>query len=125
MIYAIIDRKLLKAANFKEMVRLLNDISFDEVCNKKDYMFNVAERVRKLYKIYIENYKYEGFVRALDKLTIINLLKCSDCDAFFLDNTSDEYYCAKGIIKDFNKNRADCMFMINKLIKKANTEIIS
>ena len=118
MIYVKADRKILVAMSWKEMVRQLHAISFDSADNKKDYMFNVAARVKQMYDEYVENYRYEGFVRALSKLGIITLFKCSECDHFCMRIHSDEYYCSKGIKTDFNPRKVDCPFMTNKLILK-------
>jgi len=118
MIYVFVDRKLLQSSSWKRMVRLLRNISFDETKDKKEYMYNVAERVYKLYVRFIDNYNFEGFVRALDKLNIITIQKCCNCDHFCINIHTKQYYCSKGIKKDFDPKTVICPFMINKLIRK-------
>jgi len=118
MIYVRADRKILAAKTWKEMVRILYVISFDTARNKKEYMFNVARRIKKLYEEYIENYRYEGFVRALSKLGIITVLKCADCDNFCMSAHTCGYYCSIGVRKNFSPSNVECPFMNNKLIRK-------
>ena len=118
MIYAICDRKLLKAETFKEMVMHIRNISFDSSRNKKEFMFNVAKRVENLYDKYIESYHYKEFIFALDKLTIIHIIRCSDCDYFCLNITSDEYFCSLCIKSNFHRKKWDCPFMFNKYTRK-------
>ena len=118
MIYVKVDRKLIVAESYKEMVLKLKNISFDGARYKKEYMFNVAKRVRMLYDLYIEIYKYQGFVKALSKLGIISLIKCSDCDHFCMKIKTDDYYFSKGIKEDFDPDNVECPFLINKLIQK-------
>ena len=118
MIYVLVERKLLQSTSWKGMVRLLKNISFDKARNKKEYMFNVAERVYKLYEHFIDNYNFEGFVRALDKLNIIHIQRCSDCEHFCINIRVKQYYCFKGIKKNFDPKTVICPFMNNKLIRK-------
>jgi hypothetical protein len=118
MIYIRADRKILAAETWKGMVRILHVLSFDTAQNKKEYMFNVARRVQQLYEQYIENYRYEGFVRALSKLGIITVLKCADCDNFCMSANTNSYYCSRGIKKYFRPSNVECSFITNKLIRK-------
>ena len=120
MIYIQIERKLIFGDTWKSIVNQLKNISFDEITNKKEYMFNVSKRVDTLFNKYIEHYNYQGFVKALDKLMILKIFKCSDCDFFCLHPRNDIYYCSKKNIfqHTFNPNLVDCNFMTNKQIQK-------
>ena len=120
MIYVKVDRKIITADSYKTMVLKLKNTSFDNARFKKDYMFNVAKRVDKLYNQFIEHYKYQGFVKALAKLGIISLIKCSDCDHFCMNIKTDDYYCSKRdwVLGGVDPDYAECIFLTNKLIRK-------
>lgn len=88
------------------------DTSFDDAINKKVWMFDVKERVQALYNQHVPSNNFEKFVKGLDSVGLIKLMKCGDCDNY----NERPKMCLKGI-EVFTKNMVECPHMTNKEIK--------
>lgn len=79
MIRVEVEGHIHRGRTFKEVVRKMWIASFDDSINKKNFMFNVKQRIRDIYNICMTSNDFEGFVRQLDTLCLVKLYTCSDC----------------------------------------------
>ena len=116
MIYVQVEERMYKAKTFKSLVRKMWAASFDDSITKKLWMFDVKERVKALYDKHITSNNFEQFIRDMDRIGLVKLMRCSDCDNY----CETPRKCMKGI-EVFNKNMIQCPHMTNKEIKNLRT----
>lgn len=86
MLYVQVEEKIHRAKTFKGLVKKLWLTSFDDAINKAKYMFNVKVRIKELYDKYIRTENYYRFIMDLDKLKLIKIYRCKDCDYYISKN---------------------------------------
>ena len=113
MIYVQEEHHLFRAKTYKGLVGKLLATSFDETAkDKKGFMFNVKARVKELHDKHVRAGNYKQFILDLDRLGLIRLFRCIDCD----HNTGTK--CRKSI--KMRPDRIQCPLMDNKLIRAMN-----
>jgi hypothetical protein len=93
MIYIQIEEKIFSGKTFKSLVRQMWDTSFDNSINKQNFMFNVKTRIKELYDKRITTEDYQGFIEDLDKLGLVKIIRCADCENY----TDNPRHCMAGI----------------------------
>lgn len=117
MIYLKVQEQVFKGKTFKQLVFKMWSTSFDEdSLDKMGYMKNVRNRIMKMYKACIESENYEGFIRDLEALELVQVLRCGECDHYV---SHPKRRCLAGIDM-VNPKMIECPKMTNKFIEKVN-----
>jgi hypothetical protein len=106
VIYARIENFRLKADTWKELVRQLYHLSFDEDAHtKSEYMSNMKERIEEVYQRHIVVKDFEGFVRELADLSLLKIFTCAECK----HHVDVPMGCTAGLKP--NRRKVECAFM--------------
>jgi len=115
MIYIQVEEKVFKGKTYKALVKRMWETSFDESINKQNFMFNVKKRIKELYDKRITTEDYQGFIEDLDKLSLIKVIRCQDCQNY----VCTPRHCMAGI-DVVNPLVAECLHMMTKEIEIIN-----
>lgn len=104
MIYVQVEEQVFKAKTPKILVQKLYKSSFDRSINKQKFMFNVQKRIENLYNKHISRKNYTEFLEDLDKLGLIHIFRCMDCDHY----VEHSQVCLKQVVDILNPKTINC-----------------